>query len=136
MQLKNYIEDVSLNKYLSELTNNKNTDHSLWKATKATKRPIEQNCPIKMSNNEWVRNNSQKVKIFSEHLVKTFSPVEQCSSRFPSIQYKDTEVEIAEATINEIKSIIMRELNAKKAPGFDLITAEIIKELPHKTIFR
>ena len=30
----------------------------------------------------------------------------------------------------------MKELNAKKAPGFDLITAEIIKELPHKTIFR
>ena len=75
------------------------------------------------------RNNSQKVKIFSEQLVKTFSPVEQCSSSLPSIEYKYTD-------INEIKSIIMKEFNAKKAPGFDLITAEITKELPHKTIFR
>ena len=30
----------------------------------------------------------------------------------------------------------MKELNSKKAAGFDLITAEIIKQLPHKTIFR
>ena len=30
----------------------------------------------------------------------------------------------------------MKELNANKAPGFDLITAEIIKELPHKAIIR
>ena len=47
--------------------------------------------------------------------------------------FEITEVEIAEATINEI---IMKELNAKKASGFDVITAEIIKELPHETIFR
>ena len=50
-----------------------------------------------------MRNNSQKVQIFSEHLVKTFSPVEQCPSRLPSIVYKHTEVEIAEDTINEKK---------------------------------
>ena len=46
------VENAFLNKYLSELTNNKNTDYSFWKATKGIKRPIEQNCPIKMSNNE------------------------------------------------------------------------------------
>ena len=46
------LEDASLNKYLSELTNNKNADYSLWQATKGIKRPVEQNCPIKMSNNE------------------------------------------------------------------------------------
>ena len=63
-----------------------------------------------MSNNEWARNNSQKVKIFSEHLVKTFSAAEQCSSSLPSVEYKDTDVEIAEATINEIKSIIILDL--------------------------
>ena len=108
------LKDASLNKYLSELINNKNTDYSLWKATKVIKRTIQQNYPIKMCKNEWARKSSQKVKIFSEHLVKTFSPVEQCSSRLPSIEYKDTEVEIAEATINEIKSIIMTELNANK----------------------
>ena len=31
------LEDASLSKYLSELTNNKNTDYSLWKATKGIK---------------------------------------------------------------------------------------------------
>ena len=67
-----------------------------------------------MTNNDWARNISQKVEIFSEHLVKTFSLVEQCSSRLPSIEYKDTEVEMAETTINETKNIIMKELNAKK----------------------
>ena len=118
------LEDASLNKYLNELTNNKNTDYWLWRATKGIKRPIEQNCAIKMKNNEWAKNNSQKVKIVSEHLVKTFSSVEQCSSRLPSIEYKYTEVEIAEATINEIKSIIMKELDAKN-----------LQELP-QTIFR
>lgn len=35
---------------------------------------------------------------------------------------------------NEIKKMIERNLNPKKAPGFDVITSRITKELPDKAL--
>lgn len=40
------------------------------------------------------------------------------------------ELPIKNFKISEIKSLIKNDLNSKKAPGFDLITGKVIKELP------
>jgi hypothetical protein len=50
LQLKREIQEVkneSINSYLRELTNEKETGYSLWKATKRMKRPIVHIPPIK-----------------------------------------------------------------------------------------
>ena len=36
--------------------------------------------------------------------------------------------------ISKVKNIIQNELNPNKAPGFDLISGKVIKELPEKTV--
>uniref|UniRef100_A0A0A9YN50 Putative RNA-directed DNA polymerase from transposon BS n=1 Tax=Lygus hesperus TaxID=30085 RepID=A0A0A9YN50_LYGHE len=45
---------------------------------------------------------------------------------------KSDELEILPITIQELKNEIMFNLSPKKAPGYDLITGKILKELPEK----
>ena len=123
------LENSSLNKYLSELSGGKNADYSLWKAVKTYKKPTPQFAPIKNPNNEWAKTNNQKATIFSEHLMNIFRPHEDCDN-IPPIQLVHIEdEEIPICSTSQIKSAI-KELKLKKAPGFDLITAEILREIP------
>lgn len=62
--------------YLSELTNEKSTNYSLWKATKNLKRPITHIPPIKKHDGSWARNNKQKADVFAHHLENIFCPHE------------------------------------------------------------
>jgi hypothetical protein len=79
--------------------------------------------------------------MFAEHLEKTFKPNE-----LP--QNEDLETEINKAlkeppqitqpikflTPKEIQNIMQADLNLRKAPGYDLITRRILKEMPRKGI--
>jgi hypothetical protein len=44
--------------------------------------------------------------------------------------------EIKLATTTEVKNVINNNINPKKAPGFDLITGEVIQQLPRKAIVK
>ena len=57
------------------MTNDNNTDYSLWKATKNIKRPVMQIPPIREKDGKWARNNEQKLNdllntwnIYSSHM--------------------------------------------------------------------
>ena len=56
----NDFENKSLQKYLSELSNDKSTEYSLRKATKAIQKPETQFQPIKMHIDKWAKNNLEK----------------------------------------------------------------------------
>jgi hypothetical protein len=68
------LRNESFSIYLSELTNDKSTEYSLWRATKNLKRPILHVPPIKNTNRSWARNNEQKAKIFADHLENIYLP--------------------------------------------------------------
>lgn len=133
-------KNQSFQEYLEGLTPTAATDYSLWKATRKLKQQQQHIPPIRDSNNKWARNDKEKADMFANHLTNVFKP-------FPSIISQADEEEI-EAFLDtpfqmdlpmdkfqsrEIQSII-NELSVKKAPGFDLITSKIIKELPEKAI--
>lgn len=71
--IKKYKQD-SISGYLKELSPDKASDYSLWKATKKIKRPIIQMTPLKKGNGTWVRTNEEKGNMFADHLEKTFRP--------------------------------------------------------------
>lgn len=137
-QLKREIERIkneSISEYLSELTNDKSTDYSLWKATKRLKRPIVQNPPIRNANGSWARNNMQKANRFAEHLENTFQPNE--GEELLNWEVHDREnMNITPTSPKEIANEIKTNINPKKAPGFDLITGEVLKQLPKKAIIK
>jgi hypothetical protein len=44
--------------------------------------------------------------------------------------------EILSVTSKEVANEIKRDINPRKAPGFDLITGEILKQLPRKGVVK
>ena len=111
---------------MSELTDDKNTDYLLWKATRSIKRPV---------NGRWARNSQQKAVNFA-NLEQTFQPNKQeCDEPTWTERIKEN-LEIALVTPKEVIKEIKENINPKKAPGFDLITGEILKQLPRKAIVK
>ena len=95
--------------------------------------PDPQSHPIKMENGNWSRSNQQKVDLFSEHLVKTFTPNDSSDVDLLINDNILENGELSPCTRSEVNKLIAS-LKPKKAAGFDLITSEVLVELPHKTL--
>ena len=131
--LINEFENKSLQKYLSELSSDKRTEYSLWKATKTFQKPETQFHPIKMDNGKWAKRNHEKAGLFSEYLAKTFTPNDGSDAESLDGCYLLESVEIDPCTRQEV-SLLIKNLKPIKAPGFDLITSEILAEIPKRTL--
>lgn len=131
-------KDETLNTYLSELTSDRTTDFSLWKTTRNIKKPITQNSPIRQSDGTWAKNNEQKAATFAQHLEKIFQPYEEnsiSSDQILSNKKSPDELEIKLVTPKEVLNEI-KHINKKKSPGYDLITGEVLHNLPRKAIVK
>lgn len=124
--------------YLEGLTPTTSTDYSLWKATRKLKQQQQHIPPIRDSNSKWARNNKEKVIMFANHLSNVFMPFPSTISLDANKEIEDflaapfqMDLPIKNFKQQEIQSII-NEMSVKKAPGFDLITSKILKELPIK----
>lgn len=129
------IKNESINKYLSELTDGKETDYSLWKVTKKLKRPCMHSAPIRSLDGSWAKTNQQKAEVFANHLERTFQPNDgQLVQELP--QHEGEEINIDLVTPKEVAEEIRTNISSKKAPGYDLVTGEILKKLPRKAIVK
>jgi hypothetical protein len=73
----------------------------------------------------WTKENKEKAELFAEHLENTFTPNTS----------GDVEDELDEV-IDEETGIIRQQISPKKAPGYDLITGQILQRLPKKAIIK
>lgn len=81
----------------------------------------------------WARNNKQKDDIFAIYIENTFKPCVLHSAPLPGPMNNEME-EILPVTPKEVANEIKRNMSPKKASGFDLITDEILKQVPRKGI--
>ncbi|KAL1460245.1 hypothetical protein WDU94_012171 [Cyamophila willieti] len=109
-------------------------DYSLWRAIKPLKRPILHCPPLINTEGQWIRDNQSKANVFAEYLANIFSPNEPGPNAEPllDIPYQEEEYCIPNTTVREVQKTIKDEINPKKAPGYDLITGQVLKELPRK----
>lgn len=138
-KLKNILSKIknqNMEKNLMSLDATPATDYSLWKTTKNLKRPIPFQSPLRRNDGTWAKSDEDKAKLFAEHLSGVFTPnLDMGSSKTKEIidglseAYELENEDFKEVTQSEVKSII-RKLDINKAPGYDLITAKIMKELP------
>lgn len=139
-QLKEQIAEVknkSISKYLKNLITEKDTDYSLWKAMKGLKRPKTQATPIKKVDTGWARSDQEKAEIFAEHLQETFKPFSrQSADENIELPPRVDNMEIKQVTAKELKQLIKSNLNNKRTPGYDLITGQVLKELPKKALYK
>lgn len=139
-QLKRKIQlfnDASTNTYLQNLTSDRSTNYSLWKATKNMKRPITQIPPINIGPGKWAVSNDQKAERFAEHLEEIFKPNDGQTNNVPTVNEICNEtLTIKLVSPREVWSEIKLNINPRKAPGFDLISGEILHNLPRKALVK
>lgn len=137
-QLKNQLnmlKNESIQDYLSNLSATEASDYSLWKATRKLKNPQLTIPPIRDEFGKWARSNKDKAFAFANHLAKVFQPIpatinqeEHDIRQFLEAPHQ-MQLPPRNFTITEVTSIIFKNLNTKKSPGYDLITGRVLQEL-------
>jgi hypothetical protein len=129
-QLKN----DSIQVYLRGLTPTEATKYSLWKATRKIKQSKQQIPPIRKSDNNWSAK-SYYIRRTSMCSLPTFTITTPSSWR-GSLQtawdpFPDG-TPINKINHREVEIIILLGISSRKAPGYELITDKILKNLPDK----
>src|SRR5436190_1777997 len=142
-QLKRMLRDVK-NEWFQEFTSNLSptevSNYSLWKVTKSIKQPQTPIPPIQRPDGSWAKNNRDKAEVFASYFTKAFKP-NPPDNHFDNSEliqeYIDSPnqlcLPISPFKPSEVK-VIINGLKCKKAPGYDLITGKVLKELPRKGI--
>lgn len=139
-KLKRQLQNHKNQSYDTFISNLDPSNGSLWKATKKILNHIEPTPPLRRSDNSKITDDAEKANVFAEHLSTVFMPNDiqtspQHSSRVHD--FLDSPLPLSmpanSTTPNEVLTHIKRLKNGK-TPGYDLITAPFLKQLPHKTI--
>lgn len=139
-KLKRTLANYRNKSYTSHLESLTTKDGSLWKATKQLLRIRNPPAILRNANGNWVHSDEDKANIFANHLADTFQPhntillpekiniVEQFLNSPLQMSLPPKHISPA-----EVRYIISK-LPRKKSPGYDLITSEILNQLPKKVI--
>jgi hypothetical protein len=79
------------------------------------------------------RNSLKKANIFAQHLDNRFHPNPGLGT-LPVLNLNDYLDKCPLATPREVAKEIRTNLNPQKAPGFDLITGEVLKNFKRKAL--
>lgn len=125
--------------FTANLSPSEDTSYSLWKITKSQNQPRAPIPPLTLPNGTWARDNKEKAEIFAKHLCDVFKPNDTVQPPNPEIRdFLDSpnqlSLPIQSFTPSEVSKFIKTELKPFKAPGYELITGKILKELPKKAI--
>ncbi|GBP16729.1 Probable RNA-directed DNA polymerase from transposon BS [Eumeta japonica] len=140
--LKNMISQANNERFqnqLADLTPKKDTNYSLWKITKKLKRPKIHIPPIKTTDGKWVRKEADKAQVFANHLKDVFKPLPSKNTEHDKEVYEYLDAALQMCL--PLKSVSPKEtwreiskLQEGKTPGYDLVDAKLLKELPEKGI--
>ena len=133
------IENDKMASYLQNLSATKATDYSLWKSTKHICKQTPHSSAIKTDNGNWTKNKAEKAETFAYHLSDVFKPLPRNMSQEEERMLLENQKSISISTCSNQglrsikKSKVLRSiqnLKFKMAPGYDLITPKVLKELP------
>jgi hypothetical protein len=120
------------------ITNLSPDDHSLWEATNKFKRPTIAIPPIIKHDIRWARTNKEKTNLFAEHLATVFTSNNKNNTNEEDVETflnapRQLSPPIRAFSPTEIRKVI-NTLNPYKAPGYDLITGILLKNLHAKPL--
>jgi len=134
-------KNQEIQEYLSKLSATLETNYSLWKARKRLKRPQTHHSPIRKQDGSWARSEKEKAEKSSFSIsLKLLSLIRGSFHKRKRIGYSLTTpllphwISLQDPfSVNEIKAII-KHLNPKKAPSYDLIINQVLQKLPEMGI--
>jgi len=120
---------------ISQLTT---SDKSLWAYTKQILNYKQQNYPLRTPSGNWAKSDEEKANLFAEHLADVFKSSDSQNTKqalYENQLQQPLQLSPPPKAINpsDVTFTIQR-LKKRKAPGYDLITAEILSHLPKKAI--
>lgn len=138
-KLRSKLKQINNDNFANYITNLNRYDNSIWKPIKFTRKPIMATPAIRMegpTRSKWARSNQEKSNLFAEYLATVFTPNDNIPNQdiqqyLNSTTYEMPPYDLKLFTPKEIYKEISL-LNNKKAPGEDLITAKMLKEIPRK----
>lgn len=138
-RLLKHIKNERFQEFTSKLSPTEASDYSLWKATRYLKRPQICIPPILKNDGTWAKDCKDKAETFASYFKEVFKPHNLNSNIEQDIlEFNDSPNQldrpIKPFTPNDVSKVIKYDLNGKKAPGYDLITGTVLKELPRKGI--
>lgn len=134
-QLKKALWENRMECYANYTRSLTRDNKSLWTATKKLLSYKETAAPIRRPDNSWARSDIDKVTIFAQHLSKTFTPHEDTENDGHDRTILEgltspLQLSLPPASFSPIEvAMTIRKLPKKKAPGHDLISAEILINL-------
>ncbi|KAL4103436.1 hypothetical protein QTP88_018813 [Uroleucon formosanum] len=140
LKLKRLLASHKSEAYANYASSLSHKDGSLWKASRKLLRTHNPPPTLRNDDGTWALSDQDKSNIFMNHLENTFQPHYNILS--PS------KIQEVESSLNSPLQMSppprafspgevhfnIKKLSGKKSPGFDLITAEVIKNLPKKSI--
>jgi hypothetical protein len=116
------------------------SDGSLWKKCHQILGSKMTMLPLKKDSGDWAITNEEKSEVFADHLQSTFQPhadVQDIAHDLSVTSFLDCPLQLSlppkAFSPSEIKYVIDH-LPKNKAPGYDLITSNILQQLPRKGI--
>lgn len=121
-------KEKSLQDFLCNLDATPKSEYSLWKAVNS-KRPIKSQVPIRLINGSWAKTYKEIANTFAEHLEKVFTPNPSENNTLLQHTEDNFQTETHCIRISTLQAHL-NDLNVKKSPGPDKVTARMLKELP------
>jgi hypothetical protein len=100
------------------------------------KRPTPTVSPLRQEDCSWARSNSEKAKVFAEHLGRTFTPLNNQEDEETN-SYLDAPCQLSPPIRSITPAEVIEQIkltNSQKIPGHDLIVGETLKHLPRNEI--
>lgn len=135
-KLKKELQKFKVKQFDSYTATLSRNDNSIWKATKRLLKHPAIPSPLRRPDFSWAKTDEEKAEMFAQHLETVFQP-------HPDVKDPDFCVSVANHLSEPFQLSLpptpfqkeeihrtIQKLPANKAPGFDLITAKVLQELP------
>ena len=96
------------------------------------KPPVESEKPLRKPCGSWARSAEEKATLFANHLSEVFKPNLPKNDFSPPVieEILDNAAPV-KVDLEDIKQIVKHQIKSQNSPGYDLIIAEMIKNLPN-----
>lgn len=91
------LKNQGITKYLQGLSAEKDSNYSLWRATKRIRRSIVNAPPVRRVDGSWVRGNQDRANLHADHLESVFQPHESLKENMAEL---DQDVDDSKEDIN------------------------------------
>ena len=139
-QLHSKLSSLRSDRYNSHIASLSTQDRSLWTTTKRLVHYHPVSSPLRRSDGSWARSDREKAQEFASHLRSTFKPHPDINDPLHSqsvFEFLDSPLPLSlpPRSISPAEIFyIVDHLPLKKAPGFDLITTEVLRRCPKRAI--